>query len=646
MNKKNKQNKGKNEVKKEIIDCISISPRGTGCIKKPNGKIEVEIDYKHLNKALHGDKVKVLLNTKVNGVTTGVVKEIIERAKKGFVGVLQKEKENEVYFLKADDNKIYTDILIPKEYLNGAKINDKIYVEIFSWEDHLKNPIGKVIQILGKAGEHNTEMHSIVLEKGFDLKIPDNIEKEAENIKKLGIQEKDYQNRKDFRGILTFTIDPYDAKDFDDAISFREISKDKYEIGIHIADVSYYVKENQAIDKEARKRATSIYLVDRTIPMLPEVLSNDLCSLVPNQDRLTMSAVFVMNKNGKVFEEWYGETVIHSDKRFTYEEAFSSMQNKDGLYHKELDILNKIAKNLNKDRFENGAVFLEQEEIKFVLDENYKPIEVIKKERTDSNKMIEEFMLLANRMIAEKMFKNLKDNFIYRIHDYPTRERSEDLSFFLKTLGYTLKLKNNTIMSKDINKTLFSIKDKNKKDKVYRAVIRAMAKAIYATKNIGHYGLAFKYYTHFTSPIRRYPDLLVHRLVKKYLNKEKFEKDIKIHIDEIARNSSEQEKKAGEAERNSIKYKQIEYMSDKTNQVFDGIITGMNEWGIYIEEITTKTEGMVKLRELDDDFYILNEKKMEVVGKRKGKKYKFGNQVKIKVKKVDLEKKIIDYSIV
>lgn len=640
MNKNNKQNK----LKKEIVDCISISPRGTGCIKRPDGKIEVEIDYKHLNKALHGDKVKVVLNTKVNGVNTGIVKEIIERAKKGFTGVLQ--KENEVYFLKADDNKIYTDILIPAKYLNGAKVNNKIYVEILSWEDHLKNPIGKVIKILGNAGEHNAEIHSIVLEKGFELEIPKIIEKEALIIKKRGIKKEDYQNRKDFRSTLTFTIDPFDAKDFDDAISFKQIDKDKFEIGIHIADVSFYLKENTAIDKEARKRATSIYLVDRTVPMLPEVLSNDLCSLVPNEDRLTMSAVFVMNKEGKVLEEWYGETIIHSDKRFTYEEAYESILNKEAYLHKELKILNSIAKQLNEERFLKGAVFLEQEEIKFVLDENNKPIKVIKKERTDSNKMIEEFMLLANRKVAEKMYQNLKENFIYRIHDYPTRERSEDLAFFLKTLGYTLKLKNNTIESKEINKTLNSIKDKDKKDKVYRAVIRAMAKAIYSTKNIGHYGLAFKYYTHFTSPIRRYPDVLVHRIVKKYLNKEKLNKNSRIEIEEIARVSSEQEKKASEAERGSVKYKQIEYMSDKTDQIFDGIITGMNEWGIYVEEINTKTEGMIKLRDLDDDFYILNEKKMEVVGKRKGKKYKFGNRVKIKVKKVDLEKKIIDYSLV
>ncbi len=642
--KKPKKQTINKKFEKSVEGIISISPKGVGYLKLDN-KQEIEIDYKHLNTALNQDKVKVLILNQSKGVLTGKVEEIISRYKLGFSGVL--EKEDGVYFLHPDDTKMYTDILIKPETLNGAKEGDKVYGKIISFKDHAKAPIGEIIKVLGNKGEHNAEIHSIALEKGFSLNLLDETEEEARKIKMKGITENDYKNRRDFRDVLTVTIDPYDAKDFDDAISFKKIKENEYEVGIHIADVSHYVTPLSELDNEARDRATSVYLVDRTIPMLPEVLSNDLCSLVPNQDRLTMSAVFILNEQGKIKNEWYGKTVIHSDKRFTYEEAYEAIQNKEKEFHNELNILNKIAINLKNERFENGAISLEQEEVKFVLDEKGVPLKVIKKERTDSHKMIEELMLLANRKVAEKMSKdkNMKDIFLYRIHDKPDPDKSYDLFLFLKSLKYNVKMQNGIIPFYEINRISKNIKNKDETDTINRAIVRSMQKAIYSTKNIGHYGLAFKYYTHFTSPIRRYPDIIVHRLLEMHL-KGKENKLDKNEYRNIAINSSEQEKKATEAERASIKYKQVEYMSRHLGEVFTGIISGMNEWGLYVEEISTKCEGMIRMKDLNDDFYILNDKKMELIGKKKGKKYKFGDRIKIKVKKVDLERKIIDYDIV
>lgn len=639
-----KQIKNKGKFEKYLEGVISISPKGVGHIKTTNNE-DVEIDYKHLNTALNQDKVRVIILNQSKGILTGKVEEVLSRYKLGFSGVL--DKEDGIYFLHPDDNKMYTDILIKPESLNGAKEGDKIYGKIISFKDHAKAPIGEILKVLGNKGEHNAEIHSIALEKGFSLELGEATENEAKEIKEKGITEKDFKNRRDFRDTLTVTIDPYDAKDFDDAISFKKIKENEYEVGIHIADVSHYVVPGSALDNEARERATSVYLVDRTIPMLPEVLSNDLCSLVPNQDRLTMSAVFILNEQGKIKNEWYGKTIIHSDKRFTYEEAYESILNPGKEFHQELNILNKIAINLKNERFENGAISLEQEEVKFVLDEKGVPLKVIKKERTDSHKMIEELMLLANRKVAEKMSKdkNQKDIFLYRIHDKPDPDKSYDLFLFLKSLKYNVKMKDGIIPFYEINRIAKNIKNKDETDTINRAIVRSMQKAIYSTKNIGHYGLAFKYYTHFTSPIRRYPDIIVHRLLEMNLQgkENKFDRN---EYRNIAISSSEQEKKATEAERASIKYKQVEYMSNHLGEVFTGIISGMNEWGLYVEEVSTKCEGMIRMKDLNDDFYVLNDKKMELIGKKKGKKYKFGDRIKIKVKKVDLERKIIDYDIV
>lgn len=650
--KRHFHNRGQKHKSKEqnrfIEGIITISHKGFGSVKVKGQDDSIEIDHSFLRTACHGDTVKIILHPKRSGQTqTGEVVEILRRSKKGYAGIL--EKENDTYFLIPSDLRMYADIVIPENKLNGAKIGQKIFVVITDWKDAKKAPIGKVERVLGQPMEHNAEMEAIALEKGFSALFPTLVENEAKEIAKIGIIESDLKNRRDMRSVTTFTIDPIDAKDFDDAISFVKLPNGHFEIGVHIADVSHYVKLHTALDDEAQSRGTSVYLVDRTIPMLPEELSNGLCSLNEGVDRLTFSAIFELDHDGKIHKEWFGETVINSNKRFTYENAQEILDNKKGTFYQELHTLNLIAKKLMKKRFDEGAIILEQDEVKFKLDDKGVPVSVYTKTRGDTNKLVEEFMLLANRRVAEFMSskkKGIQGVFLYRIHDLPNKDKMSDLASFLKKLGYHLKLKDGIIPSEEINDLIGKLEHNPLRDTVHTAIIRTMAKAIYSTKNIGHYGLGFKFYTHFTSPIRRYPDVIVHRLLKEFLADKAIPKEKWFEYEHMSIEASNQEKEAAEAERASIKYKQVEYMSKRVGQNYEGIITGVTEWGLYIEDKVTKCEGMVRMRDMKNDYYVFDKKFMSIKGQKTHKKYTLGDKVKFKVKGADMNKKTIDYEII
>ncbi len=629
-----------------VMGKVDITQSGTAYVRRDDGGEDIFIASDFKNTALNGDKVKVsLFAHEVNGKQTGEIVEILERAKTLFVGVVQVHYN--YAFLIADDKKMHANIFIPKEKIGSAKQGDKAIARITEWSAEEENPFGEIVEVLGRPGAHETEMNAIVVEYGFATRFPEEVEAEAERIPEK-IPAAEIKNRKDYRKTLTFTIDPEDAKDFDDAISFKVLSPTLYEIGIHIADVSHYITENGKLDEEALRRATSVYLVDRTIPMLPEKLSNGVCSLRPNEDKLTFSVVVQMNNKAEVLDTWFGKTIIHSVRRFSYEEAQERLESKEGDLANELNILNDLAKILKEKRFKKGAISFETQEVKFRLDENFKPTDLYVKVRKDAHKLIEEFMLLANRKVAEFASSlgkgDHKKTFVYRIHEEPNEDKIRMFNIFAARWGHKILTQSQKSISQSFNQLLEEVEGKPEQNLIQSQAIRTMSKAYYGCKKSMHYGLAFEHYTHFTSPIRRYPDLMVHRLLFSYLHKGVSANEA--HYEAMSKQSSQMEVKAAEAERASVRFKQVEYIRDFIGDEFDGIISGVTDWGIYVEISQYKAEGLMRLANMGDDYYDYDEQNQWIIGRKTGRKFQLGDPIRVVVTAADIFKRQIDLGLV
>ena len=639
-----------------IEGIIMVRGKGTGFVKAEGYEEDILIERENLGFALDGDIVTIELKKKVPGRRQeGVVKNVAKAAWREFIGTV-KEKTVEgksQKYLSLDNTRLHIRPLLPEA--TPSDLAMKVVAEITSWTQPLLDPIAKIVEVLGHAGDHETEMQAIIRSGGFSKAFPESVQKAAQVIyetkEQIFADALQDPKRRDMRSVMTMTIDPADAKDFDDALSCQKLENGNYEVGIHIADVSHYVRDHDGIDEEARERATSVYLVDRVIPMLPEILSNDLCSLRPNEDRLAFSAVFEITPEANIVNAWYGQTVIHSDKRFSYEEAQAVLDTQTGPHLEDLTVLMTLGRKLRKKRYAQGAIAFDQPEVKFELDERGAPIRAFVKVRTETMLMIEDFMLLANREVATYIYdlaksKNKELGFVYRIHDQPNPDKLEELGIFLRAIGYEFDVKDGAVKATAINKLLQAVEGKPEANLIKTATIRSMAKAVYSTKNIGHFGLAFKFYTHFTSPIRRYPDMMSHRLLRKHLDGSAIGPKELQEYERMCIKSSQREMEAVSAERDSIKFKQVEYLMNRIGETFSGVITGVTDWGIYVQESTCMADGMVRLATIKSDFFEHEASKYRIKGKKTGKVYQLGDAVTVKLMRADKEERQLDFELI
>jgi ribonuclease R len=635
---------------------IMVRGKGVGFVSHPDFTEDIVIERESLGYALDGDVVEVELKKAVSGKRReGTVLKVVKPAHRELIGTVKERVENgqPMKFVQPDNSRIHIRPLLPKATANDLGM--KVVVEIETWKNPLLDPVATITETIGRAGDHETEMQAIIRSGGFSKAFPESVQQAAhalyETKDKIFADAIKDPKRKDMRGITTMTIDPHDAKDFDDALSCRVLPNGNIEVGIHIADVSHYVVEGEPLDQEAKERGTSVYLVDRVIPMLPEVLSNDLCSLRPNEDRLAFSAVFELDSDAHIKDAWYGQTIIHSDKRFSYEEAQAALDTQSGPYLEELNIMMKLGRILRRKRHANGAIAFEQPEVKFELDERGAPIRAYAKVRTETMLMIEDFMLLANREVATHINNLAKSKhkdlaFVYRIHDVPNPDKIEELAAFVRALGYEFETKKGMVKATALNQLMKDVEGKPEENLIKTASIRSMAKAVYTTKNIGHFGLAFRYYTHFTSPIRRYPDLMAHRMLRRHLDNSFIGEKETAKYEQISIQSSKREMEAVSAERDSIKYKQVEFLMNRIGEEFDGVITGVTDWGLYVQEKNTLADGMVRLSSIKSDYFEHEALKYRIKGQKTGKIYRLGDEVRVKLIRADKDERQLDFELI